>query len=299
MLMNGIVNIYKEKGFTSHDVVAKMRGILHFKKIGHTGTLDPDATGVLPVCIGSATKVCDILTDKNKCYEAVMQLGVVTDTYDMSGNVISRSEVKADRKLIESVIVSFIGTYEQEPPMFSAIKINGSKLCDLARQGITVERKKRTVHIFDIKIKETDMENSRVTFTVECSKGTYIRSLCKDIGDKLGCGAAMAELTRTRSGRFLIEDALTLKEVEKRVAEGTFEEILIAPDAIFDYNKIIVKEAADRLVYNGNKISPDMCNEKVLPAEKEHFLIYDSKGRFVAVYQYTDDILIPVKMFLG
>ncbi len=298
--MNGIVNVYKEKGYTSHDVVAKLRGILGFKKIGHTGTLDPDATGVLPVCIGSATKVCDILTDTDKCYRAVMQLGVVTDTYDMSGNTVSSAAVHADEALIRSTVESFVGTYEQEPPMYSAIKMNGQKLYDLARQGITVERKKRTVHIRSIQIQEIDMADKKVTFTVTCSKGTYIRSLCKDIGDKLGCGAAMAELTRTRVGRFLLEDAWTLAEIEKRKASGTFEDILIAPDAIFNYNKIVITQETDRLVYNGNKFLYRQDQwQGALPADGERFLIYDSTGRFVAIYQFENHEFVPVKMFLG
>lgn len=294
--MNGIINVYKEKGYTSHDVVAKLRGILHFKKIGHTGTLDPDATGVLPVCIGNATKVCDILTDRDKCYEAVMQLGVITDTYDMSGEVISRKEVKCSDKEIEEAIESFVGTYDQEPPMYSAIKINGRKLYDLARQGITVERRKRTVEIKSIAIKSIDTVEKTVTFSVECSKGTYIRSLCKDIGDKLGCGAAMAQLTRTRVGRFKLGDAVTLAEIEQIVAEDKLDNILVAPDTIFDYNKIIISESLEKLVLNGNMFR---CTfEDVEPVVGQKFLIYDCSERFVAIYEFNGHEFAPVKMFL-
>lgn len=294
--MNGIINVYKEKGYTSHDVVAKLRGILHFKKIGHTGTLDPDATGVLPVCIGNATKVCDILTDRDKCYEAVMQLGVTTDTYDMSGEVISRKEVNCSVKEIEGAIESFVGVYDQEPPMYSAIKINGRKLYDLARQGITVERKKRTVEIKSIEIKSIDTVEKTVTFSVECSKGTYIRSLCKDIGDKLGCGAAMAQLTRTRVGRFKLEDAVTLAEIEQIVAEDKLDNILVAPDTIFDYNKIIIDEALEKPVLNGNMFRHRF--EGIAPVAGQRFLVYDSSGKFVAIYEFNGYEFAPVKMFL-
>ena len=156
--VNGIINVYKEAGYTSFDVVAKMRGILGIKKIGHTGTLDPDATGVLPVCIGKATKVCDLLTDKDKTYEAVMRLGVVTDTQDMTGQ--------------------FVGQIEQVPPMYSALKVGGQKLCNLARKGIEEERKPRPVTIYEIRIKNIALP--LVTMEVHCSKGTYIRTLCQD-----------------------------------------------------------------------------------------------------------------------
>lgn len=294
--MNGIINVYKEKGFTSHDVVAKLRGILSFKKIGHTGTLDPDAVGVLPVCVGNATKVCDILTDRDKCYETVMQLGVITDTYDMSGEILSRSEVVSTEAEIIAAVNSFVGVYDQEPPMYSAIKINGQKLYDLARQGITVERKKRTVEIKSIQITEINMQMHTVKFTVECSKGTYIRSLCKDIGDKLGCGAAMAELKRTRVGRFKIENALTLGEIEKIVKEGKIDNILVAPDTIFDYNKIKLNETLEKLVLNGNKFRYEF--EAGFPEVGTKYLVYDCSERFVAIYEFNGHELAPVKMFL-
>ena len=175
-MINGIVNVYKESGFTSFDVVAKMRGIFHQKKIGHTGTLDPDAQGVLPVCLGRATKVCDLLTDKDKEYEAVMLLGMTTDTQDVSGNVLSRQEVTVSEDAVKTVIASFEGEYMQIPPMYSALKVNGQKLCDLARKGIEVERKARPVTIHKIQILEINLP--RVCMRVECSKGTYIRTLC-------------------------------------------------------------------------------------------------------------------------
>ena len=183
-MINGIVNVYKEKGFTSFDVVAKMRGIFKQKKIGHTGTLDPDAEGVLPVCLGRATKVCDLLTDKDKEYETVLLLGVVTDTQDLTGEALERKEVNASEKEVKSAILSFVGEYMQVPPMYSALKVNGQKLCDLARKGVTVERKARPVTIHGIEILSVDLPEVRMR--VHCSKGTYIRTLCQDIGEKLG-----------------------------------------------------------------------------------------------------------------
>ena len=186
--MDGILNIYKEKGYTSHDVVAKLRGILKTKKIGHTGTLDPDAQGVLPVCVGRATKLCDMLTDKDKAYETVMLLGKTTDTQDITGSVLSESELGEDitAEKVTEVINSFVGEYMQVPPMYSALKVNGKKLYELARSGIEVERKARKVYIHSIEIK--DISLPRVTMTVNCSKGTYIRTLCHDIGETLGAG---------------------------------------------------------------------------------------------------------------
>ena len=215
--MDGIINVYKEPGFTSHDVVAKLRGILHMKKIGHTGTLDPDAQGVLPVCLGKATKLCGMITDWGKTYEAVMLLGKTTDTQDISGSVLSVSEVNADERKIIDVIISFVGGYEQVPPMYSALKHNGKKLYELARQGIEVERKSRHVDIGFIKINEMNLSDDEktVTFTVACSKGTYIRTLCEGIAERLGTVGYMKELNRTRVGDFYIENSITIEQLEQ------------------------------------------------------------------------------------
>ena len=211
-MYHGIINIYKEAGYTSHDVVAKLRGILGQKKIGHTGTLDPDATGVLPVCLGVGTKLCDMLTDEDKEYVAELYLGVTTDTQDMTGTVLSQEEVTIDEEQLKRIIYSFKGTYEQLPPMYSAIKVNGKKLYELAREGKTVERTRRSVRIEEIEILEINLP--LVKMRVVCSKGTYIRTLCDDIGKKAGCGGAMKSLERTRVGGFLIEDALKLDRIK-------------------------------------------------------------------------------------
>ena len=212
-MISGILNIKKEAGFTSHDVVAKLRGIVHQKKIGHTGTLDPDATGVLPVCLGKATKLCDLLTDKNKTYEAVLLLGKTTDTQDITGEVLEEKSTEAlTEEKVREAIEGFIGDYEQIPPMYSALKVNGKKLYELAREGKVIERKARLVKILDIQILEIDLP--KVRMEVSCSKGTYIRTLCHDIGEKLGCGGCMESLIRTRVSTFRIEDAKTLDEIE-------------------------------------------------------------------------------------
>ena len=201
-MINGIVNIYKEKGYTSHDVVAVLRKVVGQKKIGHTGTLDPDATGVLPVCLGRATKVCELLTDHDKTYEALLLLGKTTDTQDISGEVLEeRDPGDLTEEEVRSCIESFIGEYDQIPPMYSALKVNGKKLYELAREGKTVERKSRKVQIHGIRILEMNLPHVRME--VDCSKGTYIRTLCHDIGEKLQVGGCMEELERTKVGRFL------------------------------------------------------------------------------------------------
>ena len=200
-MINGIVNIYKEKGYTSHDVVAVLRKVVGQKKIGHTGTLDPDATGVLPVCLGRATKVCELLTDHDKTYEALLLLGKTTDTQDISGEVLEeRDPGDLTEEEVRSCIESFIGEYDQIPPMYSALKVNGKKLYELAREGKTVERKSRKVQIHGIRILEMNFPHVRME--VDCSKGTYIRTLCHDIGEKLQVGGCMEELERTKVGRF-------------------------------------------------------------------------------------------------
>ena len=234
--MDGIINVYKEPGFTSHDVVAKLRGILHMKKIGHTGTLDPDAQGVLPVCVGRATKLCGMITDWGKTYEAVMLLGRKTDTQDISGNIVEQRRVSVDERMVLEAATSFVGGYEQIPPMYSALKHNGKKLYELARQGIEVERAPRRVNIDFIRINEMNLEDEEktVTFTVSCSKGTYIRTLINDIGEKLGCGACMVKLIRTRVGQFVIDESLTLNQISALVLKPTLEDYIISAVELFD-----------------------------------------------------------------
>ena len=206
-MLNGVIIVNKEKDFTSHDAVAKLRGILKQKKIGHTGTLDPQAEGVLPVCLGNATKLCDILTDKKKEYVATLLLGVATDTQDMTGTVQKKAPVTASEAQVEEAVASFMGKSMQLPPMYSALKVNGKKLYELAREGKEVERQPRPIEIYELEI--LSMELPEVKLRVLCSKGTYIRTLCADIGEKLGCGGAMKSLLRTRVGDFYLKDART------------------------------------------------------------------------------------------
>ncbi len=289
--MNGILNIYKEPGFTSFDVVAKLRGILKQKKIGHTGTLDPAAQGVLPVCLGKATKLCELITDGCKTYEAVMLLGTVTDTLDMEGNVLERHDVTCSVDEVTKAVMSFVGKIEQIPPMYSALKINGQRLYELARQGVTVERKKRSIEIYNIDI--IGIELPRVVFSVTCSKGTYIRTLCDDIGEKLGCGACMESLKRTASGRFKIEDAHRLSEIQSLVNAGKLGEILIGMDDVFaELPFYRAEEYEDKALHNGNSLK--IRKEFEIGARLR---IYDSKDCFIGIYRFeAGNILKPIKI---
>ena len=288
-MIHGVINIHKEKGYTSHDVVAKLRGIVGQKKIGHTGTLDPDATGVLPVCLGKATKLCDMLTDKNKTYETVMLLGKVTDTQDISGTVLSETSIdKLDEESVKKAILSFVGDYMQDPPMYSALKVNGKKLYELAREGVEVERKARPVTILEIQIKEINIP--RVRMEVSCSKGTYIRTLCHDIGEKLGCGACMEELIRTRVSRFKLEDSLTLSQVQELKEAGDLDKILVPIDEMFsDYEAITLKEEYMSFVYNGNTFMPKHIKQYIELVDGKLVRVYDDKGNFIAIYKFIKE----------
>lgn len=297
-MVSGIINVYKEKGYTSFDVVAKMRGIFGQKKIGHTGTLDPDAQGVLPVCLGKATKVCDLLTDKDKVYKATMLLGIQTDTLDISGKVCNKAVVNVTEQQVRDVISTFVGTIEQVPPMYSALKVNGKKLYELAREGKTIERKARKVSIYDITIDEICLPE--VVMTVSCSKGTYIRSLCDDIGTKLGCYGCMKDLLRTKVACFDIGDAYKISEIEKLK-----ESIVLPVDMLFEnisaVNTVLM---AQKLIENGNRIPAEMINadgNKQRKYDDEgRYRIYNPEDSFVGIYTYkaeTDDFK-PVKIFM-
>lgn len=333
-MMDGIINVYKEKGYTSHDVVAKLRGILRMKKIGHTGTLDPDAEGVLPVCLGKATKLCDLLTDKTKTYQAVMLLGQETDTQDTTGEVLAQYPVNATEEEVREAVESFLGPYMQVPPMYSALKVNGKKLYELARAGKEVEREARPVEIFEIHV--DSIELPRVTMTVTCSKGTYIRTLCYDIGRKLGCGGCMEHLLRTRVDRFELADSLKLSQIEELRDRGEVENHVIAVDEVFAglpaYTA--VPGDGDKLVHNGNPLPIELatsCEDgesssqdqgakqsadhshrlssrieegelgKALFDPQKNIRVYDSEGRFIGVYGYEKSKrrYKPLKVFLG
>lgn len=312
-MVHGIINVYKEKGFTSFDVVAKMRGIFKQKKIGHTGTLDPDAEGVLPVCLGKATKVCDLLTDKSKEYETVMLLGVETDTQDISGTVLKKCEVSVSEEEIKAAVAGFIGDYMQVPPMYSALKVNGKKLCDLAREGKTVERKARPVVIHEIEVQRIELP--RVWMRVYCSKGTYIRTLCQDIGEKLGCGACMESLLRTRVSEFELKDALRLSEIEAFVKETAAKRetddkaewntldfpFVHSVDSVFlQHPKVVVMRKYSKVLYNGNRIAPDMIKGAPKLFKESLVRIYDEEGQFIGIYEFQQEQgdYKPVKLFM-
>ena len=329
--MDGIINVYKEKGFTSHDVVAKLRGILRMKKIGPTGTLDPAAEGVLPVCLGKGTRLCDMLTDKTKTYRAVLHLGQETDTQDTTGVVQAEYPVHVTEEEVRKAIVSFLGDYMQIPPMYSALKVNGKKLYELARQGKEVERQARPVQILDIQIESIDLP--RATFFVTCSKGTYIRTLCYDIGRKLGCGGCMESLLRTRVDRFELKDSLTLSQIEKLRDEGRVEEAVVPVEGVFLKLPALVTKPGDgdKLVHNGNPFPAELAEaedcdlsvefgagsdcaaEPAGRSETECGLaasvadrfdgvrVYDSEHHFIGIYRYSEEKrrYQPQKIFLG
>ena len=297
-MIHGIINVYKEKGYTSHDVVAKLRGIAGQKKIGHTGTLDPDAEGVLPVCLGKATKVCELLTDKDKTYRAVLFLGQTTDTQDASGTVLETSDVSnLNEAQVTEAVQSFVGEYAQIPPMYSALKVGGKKLYELAREGKTVERKARNVMIHSIKILRVDLP--RVEMEVSCSKGTYIRTLCHDIGEKLGVGGCMESLLRVQVGRFVLADSLRLSEIQKAKEDGNLEKILQPIDSVFEqYRAVRIRPDQEKRLQNGNSFrKPDRLQNY---DDQEMVRVYDSNGHFAAVYRYAekDHEFRIVKMFL-
>lgn len=287
--MNGIIIIDKPMGRTSHDMVYVMRKMTGIKKVGHTGTLDPEATGVLPVCIGSATKVADMLTLSDKCYRAELVLGMTTDTQDADGEVLTECAVDCTEDEIRSAIMSFVGEIEQVPPMYSAIKQNGKKLYELARQGIEVERKKRKVTINSIDILKIDGE--RVTIDVSCSKGTYIRTLCEDIGLKLHVGAYMNTLRRTKTGPFTIEDSYTLKELEVLKEKGQLEAVLISVDRMFEeYPKIMLNPKQVKSITNGVQMS-------YKGIEGQSYRLYDENGKFLCISKIQDGKLRLEKAF--
>ncbi|MBP5276759.1 MAG: tRNA pseudouridine(55) synthase TruB [Lachnospiraceae bacterium] len=312
-MYNGLINVYKEPGFTSMDVVAVLRGILKQKKIGHTGTLDPQAEGVLMVCLGNATKLCTFLEDKDKEYVCRMLLGTTTDTEDTTGNIVSNVSVDdLSNEDVESAIKSFVGDIKQVPPMYSALKKDGKKLYELARQGIEIEREAREIKIYDIEIMEIAMPY--VTFLVKCSKGTYVRSLCRDIGEKLGVGACMDHLTRTAVSFFTIDNALKLSDIERLAKEDKIDELILETSEVFKDKKALhVLPEYAKFIDNGNPLQKEYVRledsekntdknlyDNKFIKEDNLFRVYNTSGQFVAVYSYdeTRDIYMPSKMFM-
>lgn len=301
--MNGILSIYKEKGYTSHDVVAIIRKVLHQKRVGHTGTLDPEAEGVLPVCIGKATKVVEFLIEQKKRYLAIAKLGISTTTQDHTGDIIESKPVDFDKSKIKQVVQSFIGEYEQVPPMYSAIKVNGKKLYELARQGKTIERKARKVHIYDIKI-TSFIPPDQIELDILCSKGTYIRTLCADIGAQLGCGAHMSSLIRTEVGIFNINNSIKLDEFKELVDQQEIDNIIVNIDELFhEYPSVTIKKTGEKALMNGNKIHFSYIKNKH-EAIKAHDIIrvYSDCGNFIGLYNVAIEgeefYLKPRKLFL-
>jgi tRNA pseudouridine55 synthase len=298
-MLHGMIAVYKEKGYTSHDVVAKMRGVLGTRKVGHTGTLDPDAEGVLPICVGNGTKLCGMLTDWDKEYVAGVRLGVCTDTQDGSGIILRESKVNVTEEDVRRVISDLAkkGGYLQVPPMYSALKVGGKKLYELARAGVEVERQGRPVKLYELELLDIELPVFRLR--VKCSKGTYIRTLAADLGDALGCGGIMTDLVRTEVGFLRVGDCKTIKELEACKADGTLEERIMPADRFFpEALKLVVKPEALKLVQNGNVLG---VNDVVsLPDEiADSVRIYDTQGQFYGLYRHEaeENLFRPIQMF--
>jgi len=292
--MDGIINVLKPAGMTSFDVISFLRRVSGQKKIGHTGTLDPSAVGVLPICFGNATKAIEFMIDKDKVYRAELTLGIATDTQDSTGKMIFEHSVDANHSSISNAVMSFVGEIQQLPPMYSAIKIGGKKLYELARQGETIERQTRSINIFKINIiriwdentlfaneeQSTEYFTKKVLFDVHCSKGTYIRTLCHDIGDKLGCGGHMSFLVRTRAGKYKLDTALTIEEIKELASSNDLASSLSPVETVFEEYNLISLGEADTFKYNNGvlvELICDKCDESTLKR------VYDNKGAFLGI----------------
>ena len=296
--ISGVINIYKEKGFTSHDVVNIVRKKLGKIKTGHTGTLDPDAMGVLPICVGKATKLSEYIASSIKEYKAIVSLGKTTTTQDGSGEVIAEKQVNFSEDNIKKVVNCFKGEIMQTPPMYSAIKIGGKKLYELAREGKEIERKQRKITIYNIEITRF-IDNQNFEIKVLCSKGTYIRTLCNDIGQALGCGAYMSYLLRTRTGNFYIDNAIKLDDIHKFLQNNKLNDILLPMDIVLsEYKKIIVLNKANKFLYNGNKISFNYLKNKENLQQNEKVIVYDEDNNLIGIYTVLLDCIKPLTMLL-
>ena len=254
--MNGIICIDKPQGFTSFDVVAKLRGITKIRRIGHAGTLDPMATGVLPVFIGRATKACDMLPDSDKEYEAEFKLGIVTDTQDSTGDILSQCDARITESALKNAVDGFMGKQLQIPPMYSAVKVDGKRLYDLARQGIEVERKPREIEIYKIELLSFDENSQSGKLVISCSKGTYIRTICHDLGQKLGVGAVMTALRRTRAAGFSLSDCITIEEAQKLSDPEVLEQSILPIDRVFSFmDKLTLNRRKAELFLSGVKLN--------------------------------------------
>lgn len=280
--MNGLICVNKPEGFTSFDVVAKLRGILKIRRIGHGGTLDPMATGVLPVFVGTAAKACDIMPDNTKSYCAGFRLGQLTDTQDITGEILKSSDMPVSREMLEAVIPSLIGDIMQLPPMYSAVRVNGRHLYDLARQGIEVERKPRAIHVDSIEITSYDEKLREGALEIFCGKGTYIRTIINDIGEKLGCGGIMTSLVRTSSSGFKLSECYTLDEIQAAADSGSVEELIVPVERVFSMlPKLRLNEVQTRMYSNGVKL--DLGRVRNIKKEHTEYSVYNSKGIFIGL----------------
>ncbi len=276
--MCGVICVNKPEGFTSFDVIAKMRGILKIKRLGHAGTLDPMATGVLPVFVGRATKACDILPDHDKIYRAGFRLGVTTDTQDSTGKVTQERDPSAvTKEMLLGTLENFRGEIMQIPPMYSAVSVNGKRLYDLARQGIEVEREARPVTIYRLEPAEFDEAEKCGVLTVSCSKGTYIRTLINDIGESLGCGGIMTSLTRTTACGFSLDDCVTIENLQREAEnERNFERFLKPVEDVFsELPKLMLHGAQERMYRNGIKLDLTKIRTDITA---ERISVYGEKG---------------------
>lgn len=279
--MNGILCMNKPQDFTSFDVIGKLRGILHMKRLGHTGTLDPMATGVLPILVGTATKACDILPNQDKTYQATVVFGKATDTLDIWGKPLQNyPEQHVTEAALRAILPEFLGDITQLPPMYSAVSVNGKRLYELARKGETVERPTRTVHIDAITLDAFDETQQTATLTVSCGKGTYIRTLLSDIGQRLGGDAVMTALTRTAACGYPLQDCLTFEQVTAAMADGTLEEHLLPTDSLFSsYPKLRLNAAQERMFCNGVKL--DLNRLRNLQPDQDIYTVYGATGTFL------------------
>ncbi len=281
----GVILVNKHKGVTSHDIVFKKRKLYNTKKVGHTGTLDPLATGVLPVLIGRGAKAAEYLLSENKGYKAEIKLGITTDTEDITGNILTKCDTLPTKNEFFEAVKHFVGEIEQVPPMYSALKVDGKKLVDLAREGKTVERQARKINIYSIKAEEVDEKQGIYTLEVECSKGTYIRTLCADIGAYLGCGAVMSELNRTKSGNFTLNNAYTIEQIEKMSLEE--RENLVQPieELFMEAPSVVLSDFYSKLCHSGCEIYQKKIKTDY-PVDK--FIRICDKDGFFALGQIKD-----------
>ncbi len=286
--MDGILNINKPRGITSFDVVARVRRLTGEKRVGHAGTLDPEATGVLPVCLGKGTRIVEFLVDTTKAYRAQIELGVTTDTGDASGQIIRREDPsKISRERLESDLTYFCGTIEQIPPMYSAVKYQGRPLYQLARAGIEIERKSRPVIVYSLNL--TGWQPPVATVEVVCGKGTYIRSLAQDLGKALGCGATLNNLSRLRCGIFDIKDAISLDRLEAACRHGYWQNLFYPIDTVLiDWDAIIVDDDASQLIRNGRPVAlSSYNNNKEDRSYRRYCRAYTLDGCFLGVLRFN------------